>query len=77
MLVAAAPPFLLELNHWALSCCCRIACPCLGAGWFVKEGLADAIVDRITANAHKVTLTCKDSLRGVFKPVEYAPRATQ
>ena len=32
--------------------------------------MADAIVDRITANAHKMTLTCKDSLRRVFKPVE-------
>jgi DNA replication protein DnaC len=35
-----------------------------------EKVVADAIVDRITANAHKMTLTCKDSLRRVFKPVE-------
>ena len=35
-----------------------------------EKVVADAIVDRITANAHKTTLTCKDSLRRVFKPIE-------
>jgi DNA replication protein DnaC len=35
-----------------------------------EKVVADAIVDRITANAHKTTLTCKDSLRRIFKPVE-------
>jgi DNA replication protein DnaC len=35
-----------------------------------EKVVADAIVDRITANAHKMTLTCKDSLRRVFKPIE-------
>jgi DNA replication protein DnaC len=35
-----------------------------------EKVVADAIVDRITANAHKITLTCKDSLRRIFKPVE-------
>jgi DNA replication protein DnaC len=35
-----------------------------------EKVVADAIVDRITANAHKMTLTCKNSLRRVFKPVE-------
>lgn len=31
-----------------------------------EKVLADAIVDRITANAHQTTLDCKDSLRSVF-----------
>lgn len=31
-----------------------------------EKVLADAIVDRITANAHQTTLDCKDSLRKVF-----------
>lgn len=35
-----------------------------------EKVVADAIVDRITANAHKMTLTAKDSLRRHFKPVE-------
>jgi len=35
-----------------------------------EKVIADAIVDRITANARKITLTCKDSLRRLFKPVE-------
>jgi DNA replication protein DnaC len=35
-----------------------------------EKVVADAIVDRITANAHKMTLTCKDSLRRTFKPIE-------
>lgn len=35
-----------------------------------EKVVADAIVDRITANAHKMTLTAKDSLRRHFKPIE-------
>lgn len=35
-----------------------------------EKVVADAIVDRITANAHKMTLACKDSLRRIFKPIE-------
>ena len=35
-----------------------------------EKVVADAICDRITANAHKTTLTCKDSLRRVFKPID-------
>lgn len=35
-----------------------------------EKVVADAIIDRITANAHKMTLTCKDSLRRTFKPIE-------
>lgn len=35
-----------------------------------EKVVADAIVDRITSNAHKTTLTCKDSLRRIFKPIE-------
>jgi len=34
-----------------------------------EKVVADAIIDRITANAHKITLTCKDSLRRHFKPI--------
>jgi transposase len=45
VLVAAAPLFLLELSHSAVPCFCRITCPCLGAGWFEQEGLANVSVD--------------------------------
>ena len=45
MLVVAAPPVLPGLSRSALSCFLRIACPCLGAGWFEMEGLANVAVD--------------------------------
>jgi hypothetical protein len=45
VLVAAAPPFSFELSHWAFSYFRRITCPCLGAGWFEMEGLANVAVD--------------------------------
>lgn len=35
-----------------------------------EKVVADAIIDRITANAHKMTLNCRDSLRRHFKPIE-------
>ncbi|MCL2804069.1 MAG: ATP-binding protein [Micrococcales bacterium] len=35
-----------------------------------EKVMADAIIDRITANAHKMTLTCTDSLRRHFKPIK-------
>ena len=45
MLVTAAPPFWPGLSRSAFLCFLRIACSCLGAGWFEKEGLASVAVD--------------------------------
>ena len=35
-----------------------------------EKVMAEAIIDRITSNAHKTTLTCTDSLRRHFKPTD-------
>jgi transposase len=45
VLVVVAPLFSAGLSQAGASCFLRVACSCLGVGWFEKEGLAIVVVD--------------------------------